>query len=166
MENNETSVETTEATSTEDVNIETNEGGEDTKDWKAEALKYKAIAERKDKKLQASGGPEVEIINNKTEQGATTIEHSYLFAQGLEIDHVKEVEKFARNEGVSLTEAYKDDYVINKIANMKNEAAIKANSMGASNGSEPIAREKATGQLSDAEHRAKFAPLVAGATNK
>lgn len=166
MENNDYDTEDVSSTSTEDVNIETNEGAEDTKDWRAEALKYKAIAERKDKKLQASGGPDVEIIKNNVEQGATTIEHSYLFAQGLEIDHVKEVEKFARNEGVSLTEAYKDEYVQNKIKTMKNEQAIKANSMGASNGSAPLAREKAIGQMSDAEHRAKFAPLLANAVNK
>jgi len=50
MENE--NIEETQNASTEDVNNEEQNGQEETTDWKAEALKAKAILQRKEKKLQ------------------------------------------------------------------------------------------------------------------
>ena len=143
---------------------ETENSAEDTKDWKAEALKYKAIAERREKKLQEA--PQQEVINKpNTEQVGATIEHSYLFSQGLNLEQVKEVERVARIENVSLTDAYNMDYTKSKIESMRQEAQAKANALPPSGGSAPAPREKTVKNMTDDEHKDFAESLLKNAIN-
>lgn len=164
MENE--TIEETQDSSTEDVNIETNEGAEDTKDWKAEALKFKAIAERKDKKLQQA---QTETVVNKTntEQGGPTMEDITLINQGgYNLDEMNIIEMVARNENISKTEASQNDYVKTRILGMRQEATNAANSMGASGGSAAAPREKSIKEMTNDEHAEYGQDLLNNALNK
>ena len=141
-------------------------------DHKAEAAKYKAIAERRTKqleKIKEAGQDEEEKPQPnkiKSEQGGTTIEHSYLFAQGLNIDEVKLVEKVAKNEGISLTDAYGDEYVQSRIKRDRSEAVAKKNTIGVSTGSPNAPREKTVKNMTEDEHQAYAEQLLKNATHK
>lgn len=156
----------------EQVNPEVEESTKDV-DKDAEIAKYKAIAERKTKqldKIKEAGQDEVDkpqlAKEIKTEQSGTTIEHSFLFAQGLSIEEVKLVEKVATNEGISLTDAYGDDYVQSKIQKTRDEAQVKANSIGVSTGSPNAPRVKTQSNMTDEEHQAHAEQLLKNATHR
>lgn len=130
-------------------------------DYKAEAAKYKAIAERKAKQLEKvqAGLSEEEtetktIKKTNTEPQGATMEHSYLFAQGLSLDEVKLVEKAAQLDGVSLIDAYGDDFVRSKIDRARKEADVKKNTLPPSGGSPNVPREKTVKNMTVEEHRA------------
>lgn len=156
----ETQDEETQETSTEDVKTE-EQGEENTKDWKAEALKYKAIAERKDKKLKSS-----EVNKPNTEQGGPTIEHSFLFAQGVTLDEMPIIEKAAKVLEIPLKDAYNDDMVQAKLNQVRNEAKVKANTLPPSGGSAPAPRTKTVSNMTDDEHRAFAEEKMKGAVNR
>jgi len=152
MENNENNEEIQEETQDEETQEETQEEEEvsqDETDWKAEALKYKAIAGRSEKKRQ-------EEPNKKTNQepNAVTVEQQWLFAQGVNLDEFKIVEQFARNENVSLSDAFNDDYVQNKLDKTRKGEQLKKNSLPASSGGTKAPREKTISNMTEAEHRA------------
>jgi len=164
MENE--TIEETQETSTEDVNIENTQGAEDTKDWKAEALKFKAIAERKEKKLQQAQTEPV-INNNNTEQGGPTMEDITLINQGgYNLDEMKIIEMVARNEGITKTEASQGDYVKSRIGGMRQETLNAANSMGASGGSAAAPQVKTVKEMTTDEHAEYGQDLLNNAINK
>jgi len=167
MENNEeVTVDETVETSSEDVKDE-------TKDWKAEALKYKAIADRKDKKLKEAltDGTEPEaIIKPNTEQSVFTIEHGALMQQGANVEKLNIAEtlvKVEREKGnaITLTDAYNSPIAQATFADMDSKEKLKANSLGASTGSAPATREKTVGNMTDAEHREMAEAKLANAIN-
>ena len=151
MENNETVVEETTDASTEDVNIEAQE--ETVESLKGQVAKYKAIADRKEKKLQ-SQNEEVTINKTNTEQTGLSREEAIFFAQGGDEADLALAKKIASIEGIGILAAKEDSVFKAKVAERLEEAKIKANSMGASNGSEPMKREKDVNTLSPEEHRA------------
>ncbi len=162
MENNE-QIEETQDTSAEDVKDETQE---DTTDWKAEALKNKAILERKEKKLQEliSGEKPEETKKQETEQNAPTIEHMAILSQDPNVEKLQFAEKFAKLEGISLTDAYNGEVCQAKFAQMTAQANAKANAMPASTGSAPL-REKTPSNMTDEEHRKWAEDKLSNAVN-
>ena len=147
--------------------VENQEGQEETRDWKAEALKYKAIAERKDKKLQEkSEATSDNTLKTNTEQNAPTIEHMAILAKDPNVEKLKFAEKWAKTEGISLTEAYQSPVAQAKFQEMDRQAQIKANSLDASTGSAPAPRAKTPSNMTDEEHKAWAQEKLAGAVNK
>ena len=113
MENNEDIITTEEEISTEEVNEETASGAEttennegDTVDWKAQALKYKAIAERREKKLQNTNQEKEKETNNTVPE--SILDEVYLAAEGVSKEEVAQLKIIAKGKGISLTEARKD----------------------------------------------------------
>jgi len=164
MENNEQ--ETVEET------VDTASGAEQTelsqeetiKNLEGQVAKYKAISERKDKKLQAKPQEE-ETKKTNSEQGGPTMEHMALFGQGATLEEVNYAEKIATLEGTSLTEAFNSDIAQDKFARTKKEAQLKANGLGASKGSPNAAGAKSSGQMTDDEHRAFAEGKLSNAIN-
>lgn len=153
-------VETTEETTTEDSK-------EELTDREKQFLARAKKAEGKVKGLKESlEEPKPEIKKPNVEQNVATKEHSYLFAQGLEPEEVDLVERVALNEGTTLTEAYKSDYVQTKINEKREQAKIKANSLPASGGSPNAPRAKTTGNMTDDEHREYGEARLKDAINK
>jgi len=105
------------------------------------------------------------IIKTNTEQSGPTMEHMALFGQGATLEEVKIAENVAKIEGKTLGEAYSSDYCQGRFAQMKQDAQVKANSLGASNGSAPAQRTKTVGNMTDAEHRAFAEERLNGAIN-
>ena len=111
MENNEntSTEETTEETNVEEntatgaENTENKESADNT-DWKAEALKYKAIANRRDKQAQNTT-KETETNNEVSE---SILDEVYLAAGGVSKDEVAQLKIIAKGKGISLAEAQKD----------------------------------------------------------
>ena len=130
----------------------------DTKDWKAEALKYKAIADRKDKKLQeAQTQPEAEQINKpNTEQTGLTREEAIFFAKGGTEADFKIAKKVADLEGVSILVAMEDDFYKAQVAKRQATEQSEANQLGASNGSQVAGeeRQKPLSKMTRDEHEA------------
>lgn len=157
---NEITEETQEA-STEDVKTEDNQGQEETKDWKAEALKYKAIAERKDKKLQEQPQGEV-ITKSNTEQGGPTLEDMVLVKDGFSIEEIKVVKEGAKVLNLSPLEASKHDIIQAKIEKDRQAAQVKVNQLPPSGGSAPVPREKEIKNMTQDEHADAFAKAVNG----
>jgi hypothetical protein len=121
-------------TATDAEQVEETQGDEDSKDWKAEALKYKAIAERKDKKLQATEEKSEEPLKTKADQGSLTREEAIFFAKGHSEEDFEVASKIAKLEGISILAAVEDPYFKAKQEARKKEAQIKANQIGVSKG--------------------------------
>ena len=138
---------------------EKNENGqEETKDWKAEALKYKAIAERKEKKLQQAEGSQEPTVTNKPNQEQSIISRDEVifFSKGGTEEDLKIARKIADNEGISLLAAMEDDFYKHKVEQRKAEEQAKRNQLRASGGSPSgnPEREKTPGEMTPDEHRA------------
>lgn len=124
--------------------------GEDT-DWKAEAAKYKAIAERKAKQLEkvSTSLKEEETKPKKpnTQEGLSRDEVK-LYAMGYQDDEVELAVKLANLNGIPLTEAVKDGYFQAKVQERKQkEISAKAQLGPATGGSfapvkEPDSRDE------------------------
>jgi len=153
---------------TSDEETTTEDSNEGLTDREKQFLARAKKAEGKLKTVKSSfDEPKATTINKtNTEHSGVTIEHSYLFAQGLDLDEVKIVEKVAKLEGKTLTEAYQDDYTQSKINAIRQDKQVKANSLPASNGSAPAPRAKTPGNMTDAEHRAWAENRMKGAMNK
>jgi hypothetical protein len=83
-------------------------------DWKAEALKHKAIAERRAKKLEELKSSleekkETKEPNKPNTEGLSR-EEAIFFAKGFEEDDLKLASTIAKMNGISLLEATKDEY--------------------------------------------------------
>lgn len=166
MENNEqVQDEQNTATSADETATQDNSQGE-TRDWKAEALKYKAIAERKDKKLQqqsetTSGEP---LKNNNTEQTGISREEVIFFAKGGNEEDLSVAKKIASLEGISILAAMEDDFYKAKVSERQANAQAKANQLGASGGSSTASghQQKPISKMTQEEHKAYVAKLIPG----
>jgi len=149
MFNDETQ-EVTTSTNSDDVAVETNEEV-DTTDYKAEALKWKAIAERKAKKLEEK--PEVK--QTKVETNSLSEDDILTITQVKDKSLIDQARKIARLEGITLTEAVNSTmFGYAKQAYEAQQREEKA-SMEASRGSGNRGQKKdfKTQGLSAAEHK-------------
>lgn len=113
---------------------------EEQTDWKAEALKYKAILERTKKKAEKPA---------TTKSQNTNIEEVVLKAQGVTSEELDVLKKIAQIQGVSVIDARNDDYFVNWKKKQEEEKQREATSMPASRGSR-------TSPLSIEERKARF----------
>ena len=157
----------------DEVEVETTEEETTTEDSKAELTdrekQFLARAKKAEGKLKEVKSsieePKAELKKPNTEQGVPTMEHMALFGQGATLEEVKIAEGVAKNEGVSVAEAFNGDYCQHKFASMKQEAQTKVNSLGASTGSAPAPRSKTVGNMTDEEHRAFAEDKLKNAVN-
>jgi len=160
MENNEF-----EETQEQDVQPEENEqettpesekpeGEEDTTDWKAEAAKYKAIAERKDKKLQAK-----EPINKTNNE--LTRDEIRLIAEKVSDDKIallKQIQAGAKSLGeeISLSKAMENPMYVAFVEKEEAKAKAEKAQLGASgNAGTHIATKFPNGQSKE-DHKAEW----------
>lgn len=158
MENE--TIEETQETATDAEQVETQEDSqEETKDWKAEALKYKAIAERKDKKLQET---ETKPLKTNTDTDSLSREEGILIAKGMETDELDYLNLIKGDR--SREEAMESDDFKNWQAGKKAAKTNENAQLGAS-GSSPVnvqKKEKTTGKMTEEEHKAFFNKRVNG----
>jgi hypothetical protein len=165
MENNEEVLEETQeqTTGTDTEQVETQEEGqEETKDWKAEALKYKAIAERKEKKLQEQ--PKKVDNKSKTSNDGLTREEAFLVAKGASLEDLEIASKVAKLEGINLMEAWADDYVQSQVEKRQKAEAAERAQLGASGGSPTSSGkpQKSPGKMTREEHEAYMRKRISG----
>jgi len=162
MENNETQEITPEESVDTSVNdVQASEG--DTTDWKAEALKYKAISKKKDKKLQeilSTDNDDVEEKKentiNKTNQESNGLsrEEVIFFTKGGTEKSLELAKKIAAVNNCGILAAMEDDYYKSSIEKEAAEAARKQAQLGAS-GSSPMGstkKQKSPGNMTREEH--------------
>jgi hypothetical protein len=142
-----------EETETDEVDEETtdNDEVENQVDWKAEALKYKAIALRKAK--QAEKKVEPKKINSNL-----SIEETVLKAQGVSEDEIDMLKKVAKVQGVSLLDAQKDTIFTTWKTNFEAEKKQELAQLGASrrSGQKSMRKDFKTPGLSPEEHKAMW----------
>jgi len=152
MENND-NLDESQDTSSEDVKDEEQTSEENTKDWKAEALKYKAIAERSEKKLQQP--PQEEEANKSNSTTGLTREEAIFFAQGGTEEQLEVAKGISMGKKVTLAEALKDPAYKAIVNQQSREAEVKKNQLPASGGSAAnVQAEKSPGEMTEAEHKA------------
>ncbi len=130
------------------------DGAEDTRDWKAEALKYKAIADRKEKKLQEL--PK-EAENKTNETSNLSLERLELKIDGYSKD---EIDLIMENGGIN---ALQNPLIKKGLEVMRQENANKAKYLEASgSGSTRKSKEKSPDDMSEEERADLYAKTVAG----
>lgn len=155
MENNETQEVQPDLNEQETTPESETNGAEDTKDWKSEALKYKAIAERKDKKLQEQP-KEAEIKETNPDTGGLTRDETIFIAQGGTEEELDVLNKI-KGDG-TLKEAQETDLYKSYKAEQDRKRESESAQLGAS-GSSPTGSEKkgkSPGQMTDDEHQKFF----------
>lgn len=110
----------------------------DEVDWKAEALKYKAIAMRKAKQAVR---PEPKQPTLQTEQ--LTRDEVILIAKGHDDETLNQLKVIAKGKGVSLLEAEKDPLFTSYFDKVQKEKKSEQAKLGASKGS-AFKQEKTT----------------------
>jgi len=125
------------------------DGAEDTTDWKAEALKYKAIADRKEKKLH-------EENNKPKESNNKAYERLELKVDGYSKE---EIDVIMENGGIS---ALDNPLVKKGLEAMREEAKNKAKYLEASGGGPSVRKEKDSADLSEEERADLFHKAVNG----
>ena len=165
MENNEqVQEEQNTAPSADETEIDNSQ--EETRDWKAEALKYKAIAERKDKKLQKQSEEDSEqpLKNNNTEQSVVSRDEVIFFAKGGNEEDLITAKKIANLEGISILAAMEDDFYKSKVAQRQAAQQARNNQLGASGGSGSTSghQEKPISKMTAEEHKAYVAKRIPG----
>ena len=130
------------------------EGEEDTRDWKAEALKYKAIADRKEKKLQEL--PK-EAENKTNETVSPSLERLELKIDGYSKE---EIDIIMENGGMKSLE---NPLIKKGLEVLRQENANKAKYLEASgSGSTKRNKEKSPDDMSEAERAELYNRTVAG----
>jgi len=126
--------------------------GDENIDWKAEALKYKAIANRKAKQVQSAKNSPAE-----RDLEAPSGDELRLIAQGMDQEDIEKLKVLSKGLGVSLLEATKDDIFIAYKDKRDKERKAKQASLGASKGSATY-QEKNTikSGMTAEEHRAAW----------
>lgn len=119
---------------------ETKQSVEENKiDWEAEAKKYKAIADRKSKKLEeieSSFKEEEPKKPNETSNNSTlSREETILYAKGYEEEEVELALKLSSLNGVSPLEATEDEIFKAKVEKRKQAEASANAALNASTGS-------------------------------
>lgn len=98
-------------------------------DWKAEALKYKAILARKTK--QVAPVQKQQIL----ETNFLTREEGILIAKGMDEESLSQLKVIAKGKGVSLLEAEKDPLFVSYFEKVQKEKKSEQAKLGASKGS-------------------------------
>jgi len=120
----------------------------DEVDWKAEALKYKAILARKAK-------PKQEVKPAQKSVSGLSREEAILFAKGYEEKDIDYLNLIAKGKGVSLAEAQKDELFMayqEKAQIEKKSAQAKLRASNSSGYSKPT--ETFAVGMSEADHKA------------
>lgn len=124
--------ETIDAALEEDTLEEIAEDASDETDWKALALKNQGIAKRLQTKLSKAEKPKEEPKAKKTEpqaqpEGLDETQLDYLDLKGItEDEDVKVIEKIVLKTGMTIRQALKDDYVIEKLKTLKEQRDVKS----------------------------------------
>lgn len=115
----------------EDVLEDIPENAPDDTDWKALALKNAGIAKRAQTKLaKATAKPKEEILVEKPEAKKTDvldeIQLDYLDLKGItEDEDVSLIEKVVAKTGMTVRQALKDEYVIERLKALKEKREVK-----------------------------------------
>lgn len=149
-------IDETSALEVEEVIEETQEDSEeDTTDWKAEALKQKAINARMAKKLnKPRPAPVVEQTQSTNSIDSDTVDEKILKStKGYDEEAMEKLKVVAKGLGTDLFKAEADplfqDYLARKQADERKEKA----KLGSSKGSQ-VSQEKSISDLTDEEHKA------------
>lgn len=138
-----------------DAEVETyDDSEEDTTDWKAEALKQKAINARMQKKASKPQiAPKEQPQSTNTDN--LSREEAVLIAQGLSLEDIDKLKVIAKAEDTTLFKAKDSDlflgYIDRKASIEKKEKA----KLGSSKGSQ-VSQEKKMSELSPDEHKEVF----------
>ena len=125
-------------------------------DYKAEAAKWKAIAERNKKKLEKVStsikDEEEKPKETPNTQAGLSRDEALLIAKGYEIEEVDLAAKIAKLNGISMAEATKDEYFQATVKQRKEKERSEKAELPAAQG--PISSpKKSPGEMTQAEHR-------------
>lgn len=108
-------IENTQEETTDSQYVETDESSEESIDWKAEALKYKEIANdqrgRAEKLEKKFGKTEVSKVAPKKQSDLSAIDIIAISKANIEAEDVEDVLDYAKFKGISLAEALKSPVV-------------------------------------------------------
>lgn len=139
---------------TEEVIEETQEeSAEDTTDWKAEALKQKAINDRLAKKLNKPQPVPVVEQSNQTSKDSLSREEAILIAQGMSPEDLDELADVAKAKGISLLKAKETPIFTAYLQAQEAERKKEKAKLGSSKGSQ-VSQERSISDLTDEEHKA------------
>lgn len=128
VELDENQINEVEETTEEEVETTTQEA--DEVDWKAEALKWQAIAKRKAKQHIAQPVPKQTLQENYL-----TREEGILIAKGMDDENLSQLKVIAKGKGISLLEAEKDPLFVSYFEKSQKEKKSEQAKLGASKGS-------------------------------
>lgn len=124
----------------------------DEVDWKAEALKYKAIAMRKAKQIVSKP-----VQNQNLQENYLTREEGILIAKGRDEESLAQLKAIAKGKNISLLDAEKDPLFIAFDDKIQKEKKSEQAKLGVSKGS--IYKEtkpEFTNGLTREEHRKRW----------
>ena len=103
----------------------------DEVDWKAEALKYKAILARKTKQVTTK----VIVPTQTLQENYLTREEGILIAKGMDDENISQLKAIAKGKDISLLEAEKDPLFVSYFEKVQKEKKSEQAKLGASKGS-------------------------------
>jgi hypothetical protein len=103
----------------------------DEVDWKAEALKYKAILSRKTKQATTK----VAVPTQTLQENYLTREEGILIAKGMDDENISQLKAIAKGKNISLLEAEKDPLFVSYFEKVQKEKKSEQAKLGASKGS-------------------------------
>lgn len=112
----------------EDLLEEIPEDAPDDTDWKALAIKNAGIAKRTKTKLDKALKPkeELKVEEKPQSEGLDETQLDYLDLKGItEDEDVKIIEKIVAKTGMTVRQALKDEYVIDKLKTNKDQRDVK-----------------------------------------
>lgn len=118
----------------ESTNQETEtESDSDDVDWKAEALKYRAILNRKKKQtIQKVAQP---VQKQTLQENYLTREEGILIAKGMDEENLSQLKAIAKGKNISLLEAEKDPLFVTYFEKVQKEKKSEQAKLGVSKGS-------------------------------
>lgn len=102
----------------------------ETVDWKAEAKKWKAIADRKSKQIVRPTEQKQNLQENYL-----TREEGILIAKGMDDENISQLKAIAKGKNISLLEAEKDPLFVSYFEKVQKEKKSEQAKLGASKGS-------------------------------
>lgn len=115
---------------TTEEEVETTPEASNEVDWKAEALKWQAIAKRKAKQV----APQTEQKQNLTNQYLTR-EEGILIAKGIDEESLNQLKSIAKGKEISLLEAEKDPLFLTYFDKVQKDKRAEQAKLGTSKGS-------------------------------
>lgn len=103
----------------------------DEVDWKAEALKYKAILARKTKQVTTKSAVPTQTL----QENYLTREEGILIAKGMDDENISQLKAIAKGKNISLLEAEKDPLFVSYFEKVQKEKKSEQAKLGASKGS-------------------------------